>query len=441
MSLPPSSPAPQIHYTPTMPLRPPATHTGPATDPARLAIRLRWATAGLILCFGIFAWDRDSTFWATVSIGLFILPLALQATPFPRFRLVALWSGIFLVVQSLVAPLATNDYVTLLPNMRSTVDIRTDDIPGMPRGLRQVTTDARGFRVAPPVDYKAKRGLRIIAIGGSTTEDILLDDRATWTHLLQASLEADGVEAEVINTGVSGLRAVNHLATLRAVAALNPDIILLLVGGNDWNRQVTAAFETESPGPPRPVLRDTPFGRLLGGAVVRPLRSWLLGTTSSDFALVIQDEADLNQDRVKSAERTVRMAFDAEGPDSTYRRDLDALSAECRPMAVPCMLITQPHAYSPDAPAELVARFWMTPPFAEYTVDVSAMARLASLYNAHLLAVARRDGLPSCDLAAAMPPEPRYFYDDMHYTDEGARLAAGVIRRCLSAFLPPAAGG
>jgi lysophospholipase L1-like esterase len=47
---------------------------------------------------------------------------------------------------------------------------------------------------------------------------------------------------EVVNTGVSGLRAQQHLATLRNIADLNPNLVLFLLGANDWNRHVVTHF-------------------------------------------------------------------------------------------------------------------------------------------------------------------------------------------------------
>ena len=80
-----------------------------------------------------------------------------------------------------------------------TVNVIGNAIPGI-HGLQHITTDAKGFRVTPPIDYGTKRGLRIFAIGGSTTEQIYLDDKATWTYLLQTKLaRALGRPVEVIN--------------------------------------------------------------------------------------------------------------------------------------------------------------------------------------------------------------------------------------------------
>jgi hypothetical protein len=85
-----------------------------------------------------------------------------------------------------------------------------------------------GYRVGPyghrtngPIDYSTKPagGLRI-AIGGSTTEEILLDDRKTWPSLLGAHLEKTlARKIEVINTALAGTRTEQQFAAFRDSAA------------------------------------------------------------------------------------------------------------------------------------------------------------------------------------------------------------------------------
>ena len=143
---------------------------------------LALALAALILAFGVFSEDWKSLSWAALAIVVFGLPLAMQLLRSPTWRAYGLWFGLFMVAQSLLTPLLRGDYVALPAGMKTTVQVATDAIPGYPRGARKVTTDARGWRVQPALDYDSKAGTRIVAIGGSTTEDLVLDDVATWTH-------------------------------------------------------------------------------------------------------------------------------------------------------------------------------------------------------------------------------------------------------------------
>jgi lysophospholipase L1-like esterase len=407
-----------------------------AVDALRIGRAVRWLAASLILIFGLITFDRESSFWSVLSLALFSLPLAVQATPWPMARVYALWFGIFLVLQSIATPLVRNEYLTLPPNLRATVDVRTDHAPGFRAGIRKITTDAKGFRVAPPVDYDKKRGTRIFAIGGSTTEDILLDDRATWTHVLQEGLRAAGRDVEIINTGVSGLRARNHVATLKAIAEYEPDLVLLMVGANDWNKQIRDEFEPSRDSYRLPELRKSLFGKTLGRLVVTPLRVRLIGGSGLDSSVVIDKPDGFNSDMPRdSLNRTRKRVFNPADVSPGYREDIGAFVSTCREKGLRCVLLTQPSAYSEEAPEELRRLFWMTPPYADYTLDLAAMQRIASMYNGLLESLAREHGLPVCDVAAPMPPSISLFYDDMHFTDDGARRVAEIVQPCIEEAL------
>lgn len=419
------------------------TNSPKATDagkPSGAARKLAVALAGLILAFGVFSEDWQSLPWAALALVIFGLPLATQFLRSPVWRAYGLWFGLFMVAQSLLTPLLRGDYAALPAGMKTTVQVTTSAIPGYPPGNRQVTTDARGWRVRPAVDYDKKTGPRIVAIGGSTTEDIVLDDGATWTHRLQQSLAGEFAGLQVVNTGVSGLRAVNHAATLRVVDEVRPDLVLILLGGNDWNKHIKDNYE---PGRDRwqPLpWRSTALPRVLDGLVITPLRRQLTGKSWSDVTMSIARPEDLNGGRRMFGERSPRYHFTPQAVSAGYAADLEALGALCKELKRTCVFITQPHAYGPPAPdAKLAARFWMTPPYADYGLELESMAHVARLYNMHLAQFAQGGGHGLCDAAAGMPPEQRLFYDDMHYTDEGAARMAELIAPCVQAALKAAA--
>lgn len=393
----------------------------------------RWLVAAVLFLYGVATFDRGAPTWSVASMVLFTAVLTLQFVHSQAVRAYSLWAAGFLVVQALLTPWLQGDFITLPPRMNSTVELRSLHLPGMPDGLRHVTTDERGFRVNPRIDYAKKRGLRIFAIGGSTTEDIVLDDRATWTHLLQEELSERGRPAEVINTGVSGLRAEHHLATLKVVARLQPDLVIFLLGANDWNRQVAAHFERWVWKPAS--LRYSALGRLVDAAVISPLRRQVTGRTWADSKRVIDASNEFAYGQ-RSIDRPVTHALRPTAVAAEYAATLRAISRLCRESDLTCLFMTQPHAYYETAPAELRSRFWMTPPWAAYTLDLESMNRIASLYNDFLRSFAKQEGHPLCDLAAEVQPLPAYFYDDLHFTDEGARHVAELVVPCVLAAQP-----
>jgi len=381
-----------------------------------------------MLAYGIITFDRGSPTWAIGSLVLFAVPLALQWARWVLVRTYALWFAAFLVLQALLTPWLRGDFITLPPRMNSTIDVRAVDLPGMPPGLRHITTDEKGFRVNPRVDHRAKHGLRIYAIGGSTTEDIVLDDESTWTHRVQEDIAKRGKSAEIVNTGVSGLRAANHLATLKVVARLEPDLVIFLIGANDWAKHIKDRFERNFWKPVS--LRDSALGMVLDGAVISPLRRRITGKTWSDQTHVIDGLEDLTRSGQLSLHRPVTHKFRPTEVAAEYAATLREISSLCKENRLTCLFMTQPHAYSEATPADLRSRFWMTPPWATYTLDFESMIQIASLYNEFLKSFAAQEGHPLCDLAPGMEPSPKFFYDDLHFTDEGARRVADLVLPC-----------
>lgn len=408
-------------------------HTAIHERPDRLLRTVRWSAGVVILAWGIWTFDRESTAWSVLSTALFAAPLLMQWTRWRLVRAYALWFGAFLVLQSALTPALRTEFVALQPNMRGSVELVRADTPGMPPGKRRITTDARGFRVTPPVDYGAKRGLRVFVIGGSTTEEILLDDEATWTHLLQERLVRSSVPAEVINTGVSGLRAVNHLATLRVITRLEPDVVVFLLGGNDWNRHIRERYEPDLDAWSAVPLRRSVVVALLDRAIITPLRRKLWGKSWADSDLTLGGPQDLTKASPRTLGRKVQHVFRPAEVLPSYAQTLRDISRTCKEGRISCVFVTQPHAYGSNTPSDLVAQFWMTPPWATYTLDLESMHHIATLYNGFLATFATKEGHPLCDLAPAIQPTRTLLYDDMHFTDEGAKRVSEIVLQCVLA--------
>lgn len=414
-------------------------HSGDVTlaEPLRRAATwMRWGLASLLVIYGVATEDWASTAWSAIAVLVFGGPLVLQFSPWPVLRSYALWLGLFVAAQSFFTHALRADRVTLTPNMQRTVDVRTHEIPGYAPGKRQVSTDERGYRVTPPLDYRNHKGTRIFAIGGSTTADIPLDDRATWTHRLQAQLSSQEAGLRVVNTGVAGLRAVNHLATLKDVVQLDPSLVLVLLGANDWNKQIKDQFEPRRGKWHPPALRYTVLGVAIDGLIMSPLRKKVTGRSWADTTLIVDSPTALTQDGAKLGfQRTIKQVFRPNEVDPSFAADLRRIGALCTQAKLRCVFITQPHVYRDGLAPDLKDLLWMTPPYANYTLDLESMAHIAALYNAHLKEFAAQGGHRLCDVASSMPAERRFFYDDIHFTDDGAQRVAELLLPCVKSAL------
>jgi len=444
----------------------------------KITTLLRFTIGGAIFLFGLFAVGNwSSVKWTVLTLALYSIPLLGQFNRSRSVQIYSIWAGCFLLVQSLVSPFLTgerefgdDDLITLEPNVAITRKIVADGLPGI-NGVQRFTTDSLGFRVTKNVSYRQKPTdtYRIFAIGASTTVQDLLDDEDTWTHLLQETLDQTLLDKrfEVINAGVSGLRATHHLTTLQHVLKLQPDMAIFLVGINDWNRHInsvhggskqsrllavefsksilgkvfSSAYNslTNRKGAPTPIMDGVQQRGFQAGSIETAQNQkpeYGNDAEDADFLRPILESGTYytQQNDSLSRRKDVR-SFTPNSVIPSYDDTLNTIADVCVESGIACMFITQATGYHADSPQALKRLFWMTPPNVEYTLDFDSLVGVAELYNGHLLHVARSRQLLYCDLASRMAISTRSFFDDCHFNISGAQQAAAHISRCVTEHL------
>jgi acyl-CoA thioesterase-1 len=86
--------------------------------------------------------------------------------------------------------------------------------------------------------------VKILALGTSLTQGYGLPPGTEFTTQLQAALKAQGIEADIVNAGVSGDTTAGGLSRLDWSLADHPDAVILELGSNDMLRGVPPS-ETE----------------------------------------------------------------------------------------------------------------------------------------------------------------------------------------------------
>src|SRR5262249_1685256 len=76
----------------------------------------------------------------------------------------------------------------------------------------------------------------ILAVGGSTTECLYLDQEEAWPRMLERQLNGLGKQTWIGNVGKSGLRTREHVVQVEILLDQHPrlDTVLMLVGQNDF---------------------------------------------------------------------------------------------------------------------------------------------------------------------------------------------------------------
>ena len=137
--------------------------------------------------------------------------------------------------------LMTFDVPSRQPNYKIIKEYKSEFFKGMFSGKHFISADQKGYRTNKKIDYynKNENTLRIFTIGASTTEEGATDDNKTWSSLLGTKLSKfTDKDIEVINTGLSGLRSEYHYVTLKRMRKYKPDLVIFLIGINDWNHHI-----------------------------------------------------------------------------------------------------------------------------------------------------------------------------------------------------------
>jgi lysophospholipase L1-like esterase len=363
----------------------------------------------------------------------------------PRFLVLALSSATALaaVELGLRARGPAPAFRVWTPGLEATLEPRPEILGGV-SGPTRFRVSSLGFRAD---ERPADAELSILALGGSATECLYLDQDEAWPALLQEDLETRlRRRVWIANAGRSGRTTRDHALQARHLLAQPPrfERILVLTGVNDL-----CAWLALGQVPAGPAELARAFDVLPRDEVPGP---WWRRTAVFELARELRSrlgDAHLAQDpdggiyTTWRAHRRSAGAWLDELPDphaalAGYRAGLSDLLASCAGHGSELVLVTQPAMWTADLAPEREALLWMggvgeyqeSPGCAYYTAG--ALARGLALFNAALEAFAREHDLALLDLARALAGDPGCFYDDVHFNEEGARRVARFLAEALA---------
>lgn len=359
---------------------------------------------------------------------------------------------VLLTVEGISRILIPNRYFVWPPNFSMTFDASEN----IPRGVTfpsRLTINAAGMRGDLPVDTQDSR---ILAVGGSTTICVYLDDGQAWPFLLQESLNRSlgHDKTWVGNVGRPGHRTDHHILQVEKMLTQHPDIdmVVLLVGINDlltnlqlWEHPFPAPAQDE-----RAMLvmsfslfpgwdDDTPwYQRNLLGRIYR-LSTWRpLPGTAKLQPLDEKGEFVAALRRYRQHAGSIRDDLpDLRVPRAQYAAHLNEIIDIVQRQDVRVLFVTQPTLWSENlTKAERELLWGGGPPFyrlrngATY-YSAEALARAMRSYNDTLLGVCRERKVECLDAASQIESTTANFYDDAHFTEHGSAAFAGLIAEYL----------
>ncbi|MFY9345300.1 MAG: SGNH/GDSL hydrolase family protein [Planctomycetota bacterium] len=262
---------------------------------------------------------------------------------------------------------------------------------------------------------------RILCVGGSTTECLLLDDRETWPQLVAERLaRGGGPVCWVGDVGRSGYATSDHLRLLENEALLRQvDDVVFLVGINDLQRAMKGR-RLDTPFGLRPLYERSVAFRLIDQAQnVRRTRRRHLEES--------QDGSNYPLRRQQRAAARVETSPPDLGPArAQYHRNLEAIADQCARLGVRAWFVTQPVLWREHITAADEATLWLGLFGDDSRPGTAWLAREMAAFNDELRTFCRERNLGLVDLAP-LDGDPACFYDDCHFTREGAARVAELV--------------
>lgn len=326
--------------------------------------------------------------------------------------------------------------------------------PGV-EGESRFTTDAYGIR-GEPYDEVDEGTYRILAIGGSTTETLYLDDTETWTHQIQQLAKEDNRAVWVGNVGRSAHTSLDHYLVLKEfVPYLDFDMVVIMVGINDMNF-VTAFPELDMNLIAIPddlsklTEKETGYFEQSNFRTSEWRSGLLISLDLFSYNFQSMLEQQINKDRIE-VEDAVGKVYDERRevrqsvsqivntlPDrfddglSMYRANLIALITEAQQQGIPLVLVTQSYVWSDTMPEFFDWYVWEgviiangSTPVGRYSLGT--LADGMEQYNQVMLEVCEEYDVPCIDVTSHLNGNTDYFYDGVHFNEAGARRVAEVM--------------
>jgi lysophospholipase L1-like esterase len=300
--------------------------------------------------------------------------------------------------------------IILKSHLKKTIQIQPA-IKGLSETIRYSTNDL-GFR-GPSKPKQWDANTSIITVGGSTTECSLLDDDSTWPEQLYKLMHSKQSNIWINNAGIDGCSTFGHLILMRDyIVKLKPNYVLFMVGINDLAKQ--------------DFVQEDGFLLNRNESFVRSLikRSEFLTTLSNVYEALKSHKAnvahgsspydykknDFNlMDSLSRANNDIKMQKWLQA----YQQRLIALIQICKSNQIQPVFITQ-------------AKF----------DDTNAYSwKVMQAYNETLKTTCANEQIPCIDLANQLPKKIEYFYDQIHFSNAGARQVANILYPQLSQII------
>lgn len=336
-------------------------------------------------------------------------------------------------------------YCVWTPRFRLRMELDGETHPQLDRVVH-FQINSRGERGAEPPGPR-ERAFRVLVIGGSSAECYLLDQPKAWPAVLERLLSKPDRLATLGRSGVhvaNIARSAMRSASVRVIAERilpryeRVDVIVLFMGASDVIQWLSRGADPGAVDDPVRVDEifayhpETAFTFSVGGSALREVLRRARDRARRSPEVRQRAARWIGRARAMRARAT---EFRDTVPDSApltreFAANLDAVIEQALKRATHVLVVRQPWFDDPTPPPEAAALFWnggvgnpQSDDITTYYTD-RVLIELLSAIDRTTVDVARKRGLTALDLRNDLRSDVANYYDQFHYTNEGARLVA-----------------
>ncbi|NIM20455.1 MAG: hypothetical protein GTO51_09535 [Candidatus Latescibacteria bacterium] len=340
-------------------------------------------------------------------------------------------------------------YYVWPPYLRRTFRPQPGAMPGV-EGDARFIINSRGLRSD---ELTPDHTLRLMTIGGSTTECQYLDQDETWPHILKEILNQNlpGESVWVGNAGKSGQTTRDHIVLMRYLLPNYPkmNMIIMMVGANDFTARLAQDDQYDPSFMDRPLAEIELLPRVfyvLPANYYHSLpfpqrtRLWRLAWGFRHSTLPTgrdQDEAGRKYHtwrKYRLEASVIRKTLPDLSPAlKEYKRNIHAIIDAAKERDMHIIFVTQPALWDPDLPESLRVILWfggvghfLRNRSQEY-YSVESLAEGMKMYNRTLVEICSARNVACLDLVPLIPKDTTAFYDDLHFNESGNQQVANAI--------------
>lgn len=299
------------------------------------------------------------------------------------------------------------------------------------------TKNSIGFRGEdPPKDLE--KYLSIIAVGGSTTECLLLSDGKDWPAILYNISKKDIPLVWINNAGIDGHSTYGHTILMEDyIVKIRPKMVLFLIGINDIGLEKIKSYDEKT------MIKGISFASLkaflksiedhseilsLGKNIDRCRRA--KARQLSHHQIDVEKLGYVNLEERSVLEKKLLEESKFLIPFETRLGNIIRIS---RAANITPVFITQPVLYGNGVD-----------PVTRVDLGKIKMAdgtsgflnwKILELYNQKTRDIGKKNDVLVIDLATKMPKRSDLYYDVMHFTNKGAEMVANIVFNDLKPYI------